>query len=81
MAKKVNTEKTAAKRTAAQKPQVYLQYDGNQVDIEAIVTNAKAEFKAEKGRVAVKSCQVYLKPQEGAAYYVINDDFTGKIAL
>lgn len=85
MAKKVTTEKTTAKapakKAAAQKPQVYLQYNGNEVDTEAVVNAAKAEFKAEKGRVAIKTCQVYLKPQEGAAYYVINGDFTGKIAL
>ena len=81
MAKKVNTEKTTPAKKTAQKPQVFLQYDANQVDIDAVVAEAKKAFKDAKGRVAIKSCQVYLKPQEGAAYYVINEDFTGKIVL
>ncbi|MCC8075335.1 MAG: DUF6465 family protein [Clostridiales bacterium] len=78
-AKAAKTE--APKRTTPMKPQVYLQYDANQVEIDAVVAAAKAAFKAEKGRVAIKSLDVYLKPQEGAAYYVINEDFTGKIDL
>lgn len=78
-AKAAKTE--APKRTTPMKPQVYLQYDANQVEIDEVVAAAKAAFKAEKGRVAIKSCDIYLKPQEGAAYYVINEDFTGKIAL
>ncbi|MCD8190982.1 MAG: DUF6465 family protein [Clostridiales bacterium] len=79
-AKTAKTE--APKRTAPMKPQVYLQYDANQVEVDAVVAAAKAAFKEEKGhRAAIKSLDVYLKPQEGAAYYVINGDFTGKIDL
>ena len=29
----------------------------------------------------MKTINVYLKPEEMAAYYVINDETTGKIAL
>lgn len=82
MAKKTNEENAKTKRAAAaKKTEVYLQYDAKEVDVDAIVAAAKADFKAEKGRVAVKTCQVYLKPQEGAAYFVINGDFSGKIDL
>lgn len=73
--------KTAAKRAPAAKPEVFLQYAGKDINTEAIVAAAKAEFKAEKGRIGIKTCQVYLKPEDNAAYYVINGDFTGKIEL
>lgn len=75
------TATTARKSTAPAKPQVYLQFAEKEIDTKAVVDAARAAFKAEVGRVAVKSCKVYLKPDESAAYYVINDDFTGKIDL
>lgn len=78
----VTKAKRAVKKAAAPaKPEVYLQFADKEVDTKAVVDAARAAFKAEVGRVAVKSCKVYLKPDESAAYYVINDDFTGKIDL
>lgn len=82
--KKNVTEKTAStpkRSTAPAKPEVYLQFADKEINTKAVVDAARAAFKAEAGRVAVKSCKVYLKPDESAAYYVINDDFTGKIDL
>lgn len=74
---------TAAKKAPAKKAadEIYVQFAGNQFDAVKVVTDAKAAFKAAEGRKAVKSCQVYIKPEENAAYYVINGDFTGKIEL
>lgn len=34
-----------------------------------------------KGPEDIKSINIYVKPEEFAAYYVINDDATGKIDL
>ena len=40
-----------------------------------------AEGKTRKStKVGVQSCKVYVKPEEGAAYYVINK-FSGKLEL
>lgn len=75
------TEAKTTKRTATQKAEVFVQYGEKEVDINAVVAAAKAAFKAEAGRVAVKTCQVYVKPLENAAYYVINSTFTGKVDL
>jgi hypothetical protein len=80
MAKKTIAE-TVKKAAPAKKNEVYIQYDGKEVDVEAVVAEAKAQFKAEMGRKAVKTCQVYVKPQENAAYFVINDEFSGKVEL
>lgn len=70
-----------AKRAVPQKPEVYLQYDFKEADVNALVNAAREAFHAAKGRAAVRSCKLYLKPQENAAYYVINEEFTGKLDL
>jgi hypothetical protein len=73
--------KAVRKATGAAKPEVYVQYDFRESNVNDIVEAAKAAFKAEKGRTAIKSLKVYVKPQENAAYYVINGDYSGKIDL
>ena len=30
---------------------------------------------------SIKDIKLYLKPQDFTAYYVINDDYTGKVGL
>ncbi|MCD7856603.1 MAG: DUF6465 family protein [Clostridiales bacterium] len=71
----------AKKASAPLKPEIYLQYDFKEANVNDLVAAAKAAFHAEQGRVAVKSCKIYLKPQENAAYYVINEDYVGKLDL
>ena len=39
----------------------------------------KADYRTTH-KVGVQSCKVYVKPEEGAAYYVINK-FSGKLEL
>lgn len=75
------TVTTAVKKATAKKEEVYVQFAGREFDAMKIVADAKAAFKAAQGRKAVKSCQVYIKPEENAADYVINGDFTGKVEL
>lgn len=71
-----------AKKAVAKKVEVYLQYNDKEVNTDAVIAAAKAAFKAEMGsRTAVKSCKVYLKPQENAAYYVVNGTYTGRLDL
>lgn len=82
-AKAVETVEAAPKKAAAKKTteEVFVQFAGREFNVAAIVADAKAAFKAAEGRKAVKTCQVYVKPEESAAYYVINGDFTGKVEL
>ena len=56
-----------------------LQFAGKDIAVDAIVEAAKADFKA-NNKGAVKTVEVYLKPEENAAYYVING-VAGKVAL
>lgn len=77
VAKRTTTRKTAVKET------VYLQYLGKEIDKEELVNQVKELWTGELGRKAseLKTLTLYLKPEENAAYYVINDDVTGKLAL
>jgi phage-related tail protein len=61
-------------------PEVYLQWQGRETLCSELVERAKADFRAENKNAVILSCRVYLKPEDGAAYYVINDK-EGKIAL
>lgn len=75
-AKKAPCKKAAAKKTAA-KTAVYVQYAGSEKSVDEIVEAAKAAATAE-----VKDITVYVKPEDNAAYYVINGgEEMGKIIL
>lgn len=65
------------------KTAVVIEYMGSQINSKTILTDAaKAFSKANKG-VEIKTLDLYVKPEEGVAYYVVNglgsDDF--KISL
>jgi hypothetical protein len=68
VAKKATTRKTAPKAT------VTVEAAGRQFDISAIADKAVAAYKAMNEKAAVKTVDVYVKPEEGVAYYVINGE-------
>ncbi len=70
-----------ARKVTPKKPQYFVQFNGREIDMETISDEAKALFRAENKRTAIISCRVYLKPEDNAAYYVINDTFFGRINL
>ena len=76
-AKRTTTRKTAVKET------VYLQYLGKEINKDDLVKQVKDSWTKELTNKAgdLKSVTLYLKPEENMAYYVINDDVTGSIAL
>ena len=75
-------KKAAAKEKEELKPEVFVQYQGKEAIIADVVEKAKGEFVATGHRVSsIKSLQVYLKPGEFAAYYVINQKFAGRVDL
>lgn len=63
-------------------PEVILQYRGYEVDIEAVTERVKAHYYS-KGykKGSIKNLQIYTKPEEFTAYYVINDGVVGKVNL
>lgn len=47
-----------------------------------IEEKVKAQFVAEGHRAgAIKKLDIYIKPEENAAYYVINEKFSGRVDL
>ena len=60
-------------------PELYVEFSGKQYNVTDIIDRAKADYRTTH-KVGVQSCKVYVKPEEGAAYYVINK-VSGKLEL
>ncbi len=67
------------KAAAALVPEVYLQWGEQEVSFAELVERAKADYKAQN-KGAIRSCKLYVKPEDGMVYYVINSK-AGKVAL
>ena len=83
--KTVEKAKTGVKRAADKAvrgeavPVVYVQYQGAEEKVEDLVAGAKAAFVAEHPRTKVTDLKLYVKPEERAAYYVVNGKFAGRV--
>ena len=63
-------------------PEVFIQFAGTELDAHSIIEQIKADwFNAGNNENTIESIKVYIKPEENAAYYVINETETGKIDL
>lgn len=81
-AAKTTTAKTAKTAKEAASQNVYIQFAGKEVKAEELVEQVKALWTAEGHRASsIKSLEVYVKPEDMAAYYVINGKENGKIEL
>lgn len=73
--KKETTPKETTKKTAASKIKVstYIQYLGKEI-VEADIIEKVKENWIEQGNDAksIKNLELYVKPEEGAVYYVVN---------
>lgn len=77
-----NGQGTAKKVREEVKPEVFIQYQGNEAMVAEAIEKAKLAFVADGHRLStIKTLQVYLKPEEYAAYYVINKKFAGRVDL
>ena len=47
-------------------------FKGKEYDTEEIVNMCKAAYKADNSRKQARSLEVYIKPEEDKAYYVVN---------
>lgn len=82
-AKETKTRKSAKASTRRGRPplapELYVEFSGKQYNVTDIIDRAKADYRATH-KVGVQSCKVYVKPEEDAAYYVINK-VSGKLEL
>ena len=65
------------------KAHIYLQYMGKEFSTADVMKQIRQIWTKELKRSPeeLRSVNVYLKPEEFAAYYVINDEVNGKIDL
>ena len=68
---------TAAAKKPAAKTSVYIEFNGAKVAVDEVVENVKATYKANGGKAAIKTLEVYVKPEEQAAYFVVNGELEG----
>ena len=81
-AEKPVEEKVAEVKAAAADPEVYVQYQGNESNLAVITERIKKQYVEEGHKESdIKSLKIYLKPEDASAYYVINDNNSGKVFL
>lgn len=84
--KKTTAKKPAVKKTvkkAEVKTEMFLQFAGKEFTEKELFQKVKDVWTKElKNKVGdMKDVKIYLKPEESAAYYVVNGDTTGRIQL
>lgn len=71
-------EETAKKTVkAAAGPEIFIQFAGKETALADLIEKAKEAYKAEN-KGAVRGMKLYVKPEDGACYYVVGD-VTGKV--
>ena len=78
-------KKPAARRTVKKEvnAEVYVQFLGKEVYAKDVLENVKKIWTEEMGKKEkdLRDVKIYIKPEENAAYYVINGDVTGAVGL
>ena len=64
------------------KSTVFMQFAGRECNVDHIMDQAEADW-CEKGnrRTGINTIELYLKPEESAAYYIVNEIEAGKIII
>lgn len=72
---KTDVKKTVAS-TAKTAPEasVFIEYQGSQFAAKAVLDQAVKSFEELHKDVEIKTIELYVKPEEGAAYYVVNGE-------
>ena len=87
VAKKTATKKTTVKKETAKKEavkaSVYVQFNGKSYETEELVKIAKDIWKYDLNKKAgdFKDVDIYVKPEENMAYYVINGEVAGSFLI
>lgn len=64
------------------KTSMFIEYQNLQLEDKAIIAKVKEAWVKEGHKIKdIKELKLYVKPEEAAAYYVINDDITGKVVF
>lgn len=64
------------------KTNLFVEYEGKSIDEKELYRKIKEQWVEEGKKVKdLLTISLYLKPEENAAYYVINDSLSGKIFI
>ena len=64
----------------AAKKTLFVQYNGKQVEEKDIVASVKKAWTDAGNKVGeIQTMEIYVKPEEDAVYYVINETESGKV--
>ena len=75
-------KKAAKKEKQPAKTEIIVQYQQNAANLGELEDKVKKQFVAEGHRAGcIKTLNIYVKPEEYKAYYVINDKFFGSVDL
>ena len=78
--KACGTKKT--KKVEPKATEIVIQFQGSEITATSLEEKVKAKFVEEGHRAGnIKSLTIYAKPEELAAYYVINETYTGRVDL
>ena len=62
--------------------EIFIQYGDHELRTEDIAARCREDYVLSGGDITqIKDLRVYVKPEDDAAYYVINGSRTGKVAL
>lgn len=80
---KTEAVKPAAKKTPAKTQEIYFQSAGKEILDKDLTEKVKEIWTKELGNKVkdMTDVKIYVKPEENAAYYVINDDVTGSFEV
>lgn len=78
----VGKKNTVKADKQAPKIEMIVEYQDKKAEVTKIEERVKAQFVAEGHRAGnIKTLNIYVKPEDGAAYYVINEKFSGRVDL
>ena len=77
--KATTTKTTEAKETL--ESHVVVQTNNSEIVADDLIKKALNAYKEEGNKTKVKGIDIYIKPEENAAYYVINDKIAGKVDI
>lgn len=83
--KTATAKKTATKKKAEEKEtmtnHVFIQTNYSEIVADDVIKKALEAYKAEGNKAKVNNINVYIKPEENAAYYVVNDTVAGRVDI
>lgn len=62
-------------------PEICIQFQGQEGYCDAIIERIKNDYFSNGNTALIERLQIYLKPEESSAYYVINDGVSGQVYL